>query len=75
MIFFDQGIFNWTKKWIYIKFGQRKYVDMFAQSKPVANMVNTTFASIFTLVCKYGSNCGIYHVCYRFALDKHMFAT
>ena len=40
------------------------------QSKPVANTVNAAFATIFTLVCKYSSKCGIYHVCYRFALVK-----
>ena len=42
----------------------------FLQSKPVANMVKATFATIFTLVCKYGSRCGLYHVCYRFALEE-----
>ena len=39
-------------------------------SKPVANMVNATFATIFAHQCKYASKCGIYHVCYRFALAK-----
>ena len=33
-------------------------------------MVNATFAIIFTHVGKYGSKCGIYHVCCRFALEE-----
>ena len=33
-------------------------------------MVNATFATIFAHLCKYDSKCGIYHVCYRFALEE-----
>ena len=33
-------------------------------------MVNATFATIFEHVCKYDSKYGIYHVCYRFALEE-----
>ena len=63
---------HWKKKRIYTKFAQRKYDAniCFLQSKPVANMVNATFATILTQVCKYGSKCGIYHVCCSFALEE-----
>ena len=63
--------FHWTKKWIYIKFAQHKDVANICLllSKSVADMVNATFAAIFTLVRKYGSKCGIYHVCLRFSLE------
>ena len=59
------------KKWIYIKFAQGKDVANICllQSKSEANMANAAFATIFTHDCKYGSKCGIYHVCYRFALE------
>ena len=62
---------HWTKKWIYLKFGQHKDVANICLllSKSVADMVNATFAAIFTLVRKCGSKCGIYHVCFRFALE------
>ena len=62
---------HWTKKWIYLKFAQHKDVANICLllSKSVADMVNATFAAIFTLVRKYGSKCGIYHVCLRFALE------
>jgi len=33
-------------------------------------MVKSTFATIFTLMSKYGSKCGLCHVCYRFALEQ-----
>ena len=54
---------------------------MFTQSKPVANMANTTFATIFTLVCKYGksifsssdiSYIYIYIYIYDISLDEKM---
>ena len=63
---------HWTKKWIYIIFAQRKAVANISllQSKPVANVLKSTFATIFTLMCKYDSKCGLYHVCYRFALEQ-----
>ena len=63
---------HWTKKWIYIKFAQRKGIANISllQSKPVANVVKSTFATIFAHQCKYGSKCGLYHVCYRFALEQ-----
>ena len=66
------GKHHWTKKWIYIIFAQRKGVANISllQSKPVANVVKSTFATTFTLMCKYGSKCGLYHVCYRFALEQ-----
>ena len=62
---------HWTKKWIYLKFAQHKDVANICLllSKSVADMVNATFAAIFTLVRKYGSKCGIYFVCLRFALE------
>ena len=62
---------HWTKKWIYIKFAQHKDVANICLllSKSVADMVNATFAAIFTLVRKYGSKCGIYHLCPRFSLE------
>ena len=43
---------HWMKKRIYIKFAQRKYDAniCFLQSKPLANMVKATFATIFTLI-------------------------
>ena len=43
---------HWTKKWIYIKFAQRKYDGKLCllQSKPVANAVNAIFGTIFTIV-------------------------
>ena len=65
-------LIHWTNKRIYTKFAQRKYDASicFFQSKPVANMENATFAIVFTQVCKYGSKCGIYHVCCRFALEE-----
>ena len=62
----------WTKKWIYIKFAQRKDVAniCFLQSKSEANTLNATFATIYhTHECNYGRKCGIYHVCHRFALE------
>ena len=60
------------KKWIYIKFTQRKGVAniSFLHSKAVANVVKATFAIIFAHQCKYGSKCGLYHVCYRFTLKQ-----
>ena len=63
---------HWTKKRIYTKFVQRKYDAniCFLQSKAAANMVNATFAIILTQVCKYGSKCGIYHLCCSFALEE-----
>ena len=53
-------------------FAERKGVANISllQSKPVANVVKSTFATIFTLMCKYRSKCGLYHVCYRFALEQ-----
>ena len=70
-------LIHWTKKWIYIKFAQRKYDGKLCllQSKPVANAVNAIFGTIFTMVCKYDSKYDIYRVCYRFALSKHNFAS
>lgn len=47
-----QGIQHWMKKWIYIKF---------AKHKLVANMVNTTFATIFTLM--YKGKCLLVNIC------------
>ena len=43
------GLHHWTKKWICIKFAQRKYDAKMClhQSKPVAKAVNTVFATIF----------------------------
>ena len=66
------GLYDWTKKWIYIKFAQRKHDGKLCllQSKPAANAVNAIFGTIFTMVCKYGSKYGIYRVCYRFALEQ-----
>ena len=66
------GPLRWTKKWIYIKFAQRKGIANISllQSKPVANVVKSTFATIFARQCKYGSKCGLYYVCYRFALEQ-----
>ena len=63
---------HWTKKWIYIKLAQRKGVAniCFLQSKAVANMVKSTFATIFAHQCKYGSKCGLYHVCCSFDLEQ-----
>ena len=65
-------IYIWTKKWIYIKFAQRKGIANISllQSKPVANVVKSTFATLFAHQCKHGSKCGLYHVCYRFALEQ-----
>ena len=66
------GRYHWTKKWIYIKLAQRKGTANISllQSKPVANVVKSTFATIFAHQCIYGSKCGLYHVCYRFALEQ-----
>ena len=66
------AILHWTKKWIYIKFAQRKNIANICllQIKAAANVVKATFATIFTLMCKYGSKCGLYHVCYSFALQE-----
>ena len=49
-----------TKKWIEIKFAHRKGISNICllQNKPVVNVVKATFATIFTLMCKYGSKCG-----------------
>ena len=33
-------------------------------------MVKATFATIFALICKYDSKCGLYIVCYSFALKE-----
>ena len=33
-------------------------------------MVKATFATIFARHCKYGSKCGLYHVCDRLALEE-----
>ena len=66
---------HWTKKWICIKFAPRKYDAKMClhQSKPVAKAVNAVFATIFALVCKYGSKYGIYRLCYWFALVQTHF--
>ena len=63
---------HWTNKWIYNKFAPLKGVAniCFLQSKPVANVVKATFATIFTETCKYGSKCGLYYVCYRFVQEQ-----
>ena len=46
-----------------------KMLQTYVNSR-VADMVDATFAAIFTHVRKYGSKCRIYLVCFRFALEQ-----
>ena len=65
-------VIHLTKKWICIKFSQCKDIANICllQSKPVANVVKATFATISTLICKYDSKSGLSHFCYNFALEE-----
>ena len=61
------------KKWIYIKFGQRKYDANICllQWKPVANVANAIFGTIFTHQFKYGTKYDICNVFFAANICLH----